>query len=318
MKRNSQMSPAASGSVFTVFSIAAASLGLAAIATTSKAAEEKEIIDAELKAGTAMCQAAVLEFVSKLTEKDADGKFVVLPSATEVELPTMCEIQQEVERDIRSFQRVKHPVCVDIARQIFEIERILIALIRANFGMSSWIPGIPMLSPMDMWERLDMFLYDLFHGGDMILIQQNIRDANRLAELSKWADELKLLKLSIWEELMDIRKSGGTAAGKACVATALSRAKVTIPFLVELSQLSNPPLLQSGSGIPIHLLTEASCRAMIARTSEKLYKYFVEKGDEDSFIKAYEEMQSSISGLTDANAEELEKVVNGLLTKFMV
>lgn len=312
------MSPAASGSVFTVFSIAAASLGLAAIATTAKAAEEKEIIDGELKAGTAMCQAAVLEFVSKLTEKDSEGKFIVLPSATEAELPAMCEIQQEVEKDIRSFQRVKHPVCVDIARQIFEIERILISLIRSNFGMSSWIPSIPILSPMDMWERLDMFLYDLFHGGDMILIQQNIRDVNRLAEISKWADELKLLKLSIWEELMDIKNRGGTSAGKACVATALARAKVTIPFLVELSHLDNPPLLLAGAGTPVHLLTEASCRAMIARTSEKLYKYFVEKNDEDSFIKAYEEMQSSLSGLTEANTAELEKVVNDLLTKFMV
>lgn len=318
MKRNSQMSPAASGSVFTVFSIAAASLGLVAIATTSKAAEEKEIIDAELKAGTAMCQNAVLEFVRKLSDKDENGEFLVMPTAKDGVFPTMREIQEAVEIATGRFQRIKHPVCVDLARQVLEIELILIALIRAGFGMSSWTNSCAILSPMDMWERLDLFLYELFHGGDMILVQQNIRDSSRVAELSRWSDELKLLKLSMWEEIRDIGRSGGSTAGKVCTPTALRRAGVTIPFLIEVSNIKNPPLLIANAGLPVEILIDSSRRALAKRTAEQLHKYFVEKGDEDSFIKAYEEMQSAISGLTDANAEELEKVVNSLLTKFMV
>jgi hypothetical protein len=302
-------SPASASSAFTLLMATFGALGIGSILVAKQNESALKEISREVAATSSSYQNAIREYLNKI--KDA----TFLPSATDASFPSRKDIEELGQDQIRKLKRVNHPICVEICRMLIEIEAITIAMIRSNMSVLSWIPGIPLCSPMDLWEETQYFVFGLTYGDDGILLQNMIKEPKDQQMLASFADDLKLLKSSLLEEIDEILVKKSSCADNADLIRALRKTTVSVPFLQRIAAIQTSPFV-STIPLPSEYITNSALRASIHGSATNLYNLHVCRKNQDDIDAMHVEFIDAFAKLQGADASSIEKELTSLLNKF--
>jgi len=304
-------SPAAPSSLFTLAACGLGALGVAVLATTKHNEKMALEIKREVNATSSSYQNSIREYVNRVEDP------CYLPTATASSFPSRNDIEEEASTQVKKLRFVSNPLCVNIYKMFAEIEAITIAMIRSKLALVSWLHGVPICSPMDLWEECQYFVFGLVFGDDAILLQNQIKEPSDQKRLAAYADDLRLLRSSLMDELEELLTLGNehSCCSKNDAIKTIRRSSVTVPFMQRIAAAPASPFV-TRTALPDNYVTNSALRASVHGSAENLYSLHVSRRNTEEIDEMCGDFLNAFDQLKAADMSTLESGLNNVLNKY--
>lgn len=231
--------------------------------------------------------------------------------------PPLSVIDRTASSRSKLSRSISNAVAKEVHEQVLRIRYLTIAMIRTGCQLVSWIPeGTSFASPMELWNEVSQFYWDLVFKDGCILSSK--LDDNKVKWLTKAAADLQLLTNELYAEWSgSILEKNGCKNGFMCTTnptflTALKRSSLSVNFIQRIAGIADGVPFVHFNEIPKTYLCSAILRDMTYSSVRNLKKYCCEEGKQTSkIIEKFEELLTAAiqSELSEA---ELQKEIKSI------
>lgn len=238
------------------------------------------------------------------------------------EIPPLSVIDRKAAERAKSTKNISHPAAKAVHEQVLRARYLTIAMIRTGCQLVSWIPGgTAFASPMELWNEVSQFYWDLVFKDGCIL--SNKLDDNKVKWLTMAAADLELLVNELYSEWSGSILERGDCPSFMCTSnptflTAIKKSTLSINFIKRIAHQFDGGAFVHFNGVPKTYLCSAILRDLAYSSVKNLKKYCCEEHKQTSKVMEKFEELLMAAVQSDKTEHELAKEISEIEKSIMI